>query len=76
MAEQDALRERLLCEAERLYREQGFFGVSLRQVAANAGVHPRTVTVLFGGKRNLLRLVEARVQGPSVSSTPLPKSPP
>jgi AcrR family transcriptional regulator len=62
MVERDALRERVLCEAERVLREEGFFGVSLRQVATNAGVHPRTVTVLFGGKRNLLKLVEARLK--------------
>ena len=49
----------------------GFFGVSMRQVAAKAGVPPGAVISLFGGKHNLLKAAEARrlalldQQGPS-----------
>jgi AcrR family transcriptional regulator len=61
MADVQILRDRVLSEAEAAFLEQGFFGVSMRQVALNAGVHPGTVTTLFGNKRNLLRIVEARL---------------
>ena len=57
-----ALRDRGLYEAEAAFIEQGFSGVSMRQVALSAGIHPGTMTTLFGSKRNLLRMVEARLK--------------
>ena len=56
----ETVRDRLIREAEQAIQDQGFFGVSMRQLARNVGVHPRTVTSLFGNKLNLLKAVEAR----------------
>jgi AcrR family transcriptional regulator len=62
MPDDETTRDRVLREAEQALLEQGFFGVSMRQVALNAGVHPGTVLSLFGNKRNLLKTVEAHLQ--------------
>jgi AcrR family transcriptional regulator len=62
MSNNDRVRDRLLQETEQAILQQGFFGVSMRKVALNVGVHPGTVVSLFGNKRNLLRTVEARLQ--------------
>lgn len=62
MADVESLRDRVLCEAEAAYVAEGFFGVSMRQVALNVGVHPGTMTTLFGNKLNMLRIVEARLK--------------
>jgi AcrR family transcriptional regulator len=56
------LRELILREAEQALLQQGFFGVSLRQVAFNTGVHPGTVGALFGGKKGLLKAAEERLR--------------
>ena len=57
------LKERLLLEAERALRTEGFFGVSARQVALNVGVHPRMVSYLFGSRAELLKAAEGRLSG-------------
>jgi AcrR family transcriptional regulator len=62
MSDSETLRDRVLREAEQALLEQGFFGVSMRQVALNVGAHPGTVASLFGNKRNLLKTVEAHLR--------------
>jgi len=62
MTDREALRNRVLAEAEIVLGQEGFFGLSMRQVALNVGIHPGTMSSLFGSKRELLRTVEARVR--------------
>ena len=62
MSNRATLRELILREAEQALLEQGFFGVSMRQVASNTGVHPGTVGALFGGKKGLLKAAEERLR--------------
>ena len=62
MSNSASVRELILREAEQALVQQGFFGVSLRQVAQNTGVHPGTVGALFGGKRGLLKAAEERLR--------------
>jgi AcrR family transcriptional regulator len=38
---------------------KGYFGVSLRRIAQEAGVHPRTVSHHFGSRRDLIAAIEA-----------------
>ncbi len=56
------VRERLLLEAETALRRDGYFGVSIRQVALSAGAHPSTVGYLFGGRAALLKAAEERMR--------------
>ena len=70
--DKQALRDRVLSEAEAAFLEQGFFGFSVRQVAIAVGVPPGTVASLFGSKRDLLRLVEARLQAKQANAMPPP----
>jgi AcrR family transcriptional regulator len=58
-----AIKERLLREAERALQREGYFGVSIRQVALSAGVHPSTVGHMFGGRAALLKAAEERMRG-------------
>ncbi len=68
MAEMQILRERVLSVAEAELEAQGFFGVSMRQVALRAGVHPGTVATLFGNKHNLVKSAEARLRARQAGS--------
>jgi AcrR family transcriptional regulator len=58
-AEQDrqAVRARLCHAARELFARQGFEAVSLRQVAAEAGVTPAMIHYYFGDKRGLWQAV-------------------
>src|SRR5271165_3963630 len=47
-------REKLLGAAERLFADRGFNGVSVRQIAAAAGVNSALVGYYFGSKTGLL----------------------
>ncbi len=49
----DLTRERLLDEAEQLFAEKGFHGVSVRQITAAAGSNLSAVNYYFGGKEKL-----------------------
>ncbi len=49
----DPTRERLLDEAERLFADKGFAGVSVREITAAAGAHLSAVNYHFGSKHNL-----------------------
>lgn len=46
-------RERLLDNAERLFAEKGFSGVSIREITADAGCNLAAVNYHFGGKKKL-----------------------
>lgn len=60
----EATRERVLDAAERLFAERGFDGVSIRQIAAEAGVTLGVVGFHGGAKLDLFRTVlERRVTG-------------
>jgi AcrR family transcriptional regulator len=53
-------REQLLAAAERLFAERGFAGVSVRMIAATAGVNWSLVGYYFRGKNGLLAEVYRR----------------
>jgi AcrR family transcriptional regulator len=53
-------REQLLSAAERLFAERGFAGVSVRMIAAEAGVNWSLVGYYFRGKNGLLEEVYRR----------------
>ncbi len=38
---------------------KGYFGISLRRIAQEAGVHPRTVSHHFASRRALVAAIEA-----------------
>jgi AcrR family transcriptional regulator len=56
----DGSREKLLISAEQLFSERGFNGVSVRDIANNAGVNSALVGYYFGGKQGLLAEVYTR----------------
>jgi AcrR family transcriptional regulator len=60
---QDRTRQRILDAAERLYLERWYDDVSLREVAAEAGVALQTVVNHFGSKGALLAAVAETVGG-------------
>ena len=60
--ERTQLKEQVLAAAENAIAELGFFGVSLRGIAARAGLEPGAVHNLFGDKRTLLLAAEARLR--------------
>lgn len=55
-----ATKERLLDAAERLFAEKGFDGVSIRELARDAGANPAAVNYHFQGKENLIAEVIRR----------------
>ncbi|WP_375269835.1 TetR family transcriptional regulator [Phenylobacterium sp.] len=54
------LRESILDAAEELFSRHGFYGVTVRQVAAEAGVDTALIHYYFGAKRQLFDAVFAR----------------
>jgi AcrR family transcriptional regulator len=56
----DGSKEKLLSSAEQLFAERGFNGVSVRDVAAGAGVNSALVAYYFGNKLGLLTAVYLR----------------
>ena len=52
-AQIDPTRERLLDEAEKLFAEKGFDGVSVREITAKADAHVSAINYHFGTKKNL-----------------------
>lgn len=54
------LREAILDAAEDLFSRHGFYGVTVRQVAAEAGVDTALIHYYFGAKRELFDAVFAR----------------
>lgn len=57
------LREAILDAAEELFSRHGFYGVTTRQVAAEAGVDTALIHYYFGAKRELFEAVFARRAG-------------
>jgi AcrR family transcriptional regulator len=56
----DGSKEKLLASAERLFADRGFNGVSVRDIASQAGVNSALVAYYFGNKRGLLSAVYLR----------------
>lgn len=54
------LREAILNAAEELFSRHGFYGVTVRQVASEAGVDTALIHYYFGAKRELFDAVFAR----------------
>src|ERR1044071_5872472 len=54
------LRPAILAAAEGLFSRHGFYGVTVRQVAAEAGVDTALIHYYFGAKRELFDSVFAR----------------
>ncbi len=63
-AEASDTRDRVIDAAEKLFAEQGFEAVSLRQITAQADVNLAAVNYYFGSKEGLIVEVMARVVGP------------
>ncbi|MEQ8346865.1 MAG: TetR/AcrR family transcriptional regulator [Sneathiellaceae bacterium] len=59
-----AARDRILDTAEAFFAEEGYSGVSLRQITTAAGVNLAAVNYYFGSKLNLLREVFGRRAAP------------
>lgn len=57
------LRQSILDAAEALFSRHGFYGVTVRQVAAEAGVDTALIHYYFGAKRELFDSVFARRAG-------------
>lgn len=57
------LRQSILDAAEALFSRHGFYGVTVRQVAAEAGVDTALIHYYFGAKRELFESVFARRAG-------------
>jgi AcrR family transcriptional regulator len=57
---EESAPQRLIAAAERLFAERGFNGVSVREIAAAAGVNPAGVAYYFRGKEGLLAEVYRR----------------
>lgn len=57
------LRESILDAAEALFSRHGFYGVTVRQVASEAGVDTALIHYYFGAKRELFDSVFARRAG-------------
>jgi AcrR family transcriptional regulator len=47
-------RERLIIAAQKLFAQRGYNGVSVRDIAAEAGMNSASIGYYFGGKENLL----------------------
>ena len=56
----DGSRQKIFASAERLFAERGFNGVSVRDIANDAGVNSALVGYYFGGKKGLLSEVYTR----------------
>jgi AcrR family transcriptional regulator len=56
----DGSREKIFASAERLFAQRGFNGVSVREIANDAGVNSALVGYYFGGKKGLLSEVYTR----------------
>jgi AcrR family transcriptional regulator len=57
----DGLRSVILEAGERALREHGFFGLSIRRLAREIGVHHQTIRYHFRDKCGLVTAIEVRV---------------
>lgn len=61
---------RILDAARTLFRRSGYAGTTIEDIAEVAGISPKTVTAVFGSKRDLLAaLVELAEYGPRFQET-------
>lgn len=67
----ESTRDRIVDAAGRLFAERGFSAVSIRDVAATAGVSPSLVIKLFGRKDELFRASTRFEPQPLLVDTPL-----
>lgn len=56
------MRARILDAGERAFCERGFFGISIRQIAREVGVHPALIGHYFGDKKGLLSEIELQIR--------------
>lgn len=66
------MRARILDAGERALLERGFFGISVRQIAREVGVHPALIGHYFGDKKGLLSEIELLIESrrPGGAQTP------
>jgi AcrR family transcriptional regulator len=66
------MRARILDAGERAFCERGFFGISIRQIAREVGVHPALIGHYFGDKKGLLSEIERLIRSrrPNDINTP------
>lgn len=64
VSEASDVRDRVIEAAEKLFADEGFDAVSLRQITARADVNLAAVNYYFGSKEGLIVEVMARVVGP------------
>ena len=66
------MRARILDAGERAFCERGFFGISIRQIAREVGVHPALIGHYFGDKKGLLSEIEQLIRSrrPDAFTTP------
>ncbi|MGD8385041.1 MAG: TetR/AcrR family transcriptional regulator [Lysobacterales bacterium] len=62
--DQQSLKGDILAIAERMFAEQGYAAVSIRQIAEAAGVNPALVHYYFGSKHALLQAVAVHALKP------------
>lgn len=62
------IRTRILEAGERAICERGFFGISIRQIAREVGVHPALIGHYFGDKKGLLSEIELLIEARRTSS--------
>lgn len=57
-------RDRLIIAAQKLFAQRGYNGVSVRDIAAEAGMNSASIGYYFGGKENLLAEVYRHAAAP------------
>ena len=56
------MRARILDAGEQALREWGFFGISIRRIAREVGVHPALIGHYFGDKKGLISEIELLIR--------------
>ncbi len=69
------MRARILDAGERAFCERGFFGISIRQIAREVGVHPALIGHYFGDKKGLLSEIELLIQSRRANDIDAPARP-
>jgi AcrR family transcriptional regulator len=66
------MRARILDAGERAFCERGFFGISMREIAREVGVHPALIGHYFGDKKSFLSEIERLISSrqPNDINTP------
>jgi len=69
------MRARILDAGERALCERGFFGISIRQIAREVGVHPALIAHYFGDKKGLLSEIELLIRSRQANDGATPARP-